>query len=222
MKLVIFNGSPRGKKSNTQGLLDHLIDGFEATPGNSHELFYLNRVKQTDRFVQAFAEAEVVLLAHPLYTDAMPGMVMNFIEALAPLCGREGNPDIGFVIQNGFGEFAHLRCARRYHEKLAARLGCKYIGTIAKAGCHMVQDQPKMYAKVFTAFNHLGKGLGETGQFDEQILAKLAQPEKFSLPMRLLFQWIWKMQINKGTSPWDAQLEENGVYEQRFARPFVE
>ena len=222
MKLTIFNGSPRGKKSNTQGLLDHLIEGFEATPGNSHELFYLSRVKQTDRFVQAFAEAEVVLLAHPLYTDAMPGLVMGFIEALEPLCGREGNPAIGFIVQNGFGEFAHLRHVRRYHEKLAARLGCRYVGTIAKAGCHMVREQPKMYGKVFEAFNQLGKSLGEAGRFDEQLLQKLAQPVKFSLPMRLLLQLIWKIQINKGTSPWDAQLKENDAYEQRFARPYVE
>ena len=147
---------------------------------------------------------------------------MAFIEALEPLCSQAGNPAIGFIVQNGFGEFAHLRHVRRYHEKLAARLGCRYVGTIAKAGCHMVRDQPKMYRKVFEALHQLGRILGETGQFDQALVDKLAQPEKFSLPMRLLLQLIWRIQVNKGTSPWDVQLKENGAYEQRFARPYAE
>ena len=66
MRLTVLNGSPRGKKSNTNVLLGHFLDGFEATPGNSYEMFYLNRLKETERFVGAFAEAEHVLLAHPL------------------------------------------------------------------------------------------------------------------------------------------------------------
>jgi multimeric flavodoxin WrbA len=107
VKLTIFVGSPRGKKSNTNFLLQHFLNGFEATSGNSYELFYLNHLKDTDRFVRDFAGAEIVLLTHPLYTDAMPGMVKGFIEALEPLCGREDNPELGFIVQSGFGEAEH-------------------------------------------------------------------------------------------------------------------
>ena len=97
MKLTVFNGSPRGKGSNTKILLDHFTDGFTATEGNTYELDYLVRLKENDDFIKHFREAEQVLLAFPLYFDAMPAIVKSFIESLEPLCGRKGNPDIGFI-----------------------------------------------------------------------------------------------------------------------------
>ncbi|GAI05794.1 unnamed protein product, partial [marine sediment metagenome] len=92
MKLTVFNGSPRGKRSNTKILLEHFINGFMTTDGNTYKIFYLNRLKDSDKFVKSFQEAERVLMAFPLYTDAMPAMVKTFIESLEPFCREEGNP----------------------------------------------------------------------------------------------------------------------------------
>jgi hypothetical protein len=222
MKLTVFVGSPRGKKSNTNYILNHFFKGFKATPGNSYELFYLNHLKDTDRFVLAFAAAERVLLAHPLYTDAMPGMVKGFIEELAPLCDREGNPDLGFIVQSGFGEAEHSRFVARYHEKLARRLGCSYLGTIIKPNCEPVQVYTKMFKNVFEEFYQLGEFFGKTGQFDQALIQQMAQPESFSAPMRLFWRSMWKIQNSMGKSYWDEKLKANGAYEQRFARPYDE
>jgi NAD(P)H-dependent FMN reductase len=219
MKLTVFVGSPRGKKSNTHVLMGYFLEGFKTTPENSYEIFYLNRLKETERFVDAFAEAEHVLLAHPLYTDAMPGMVKAYIEALEPLCGNVGNPNLGFIVQSGFGEAAHSRNAARYHKKLAARLGCKYLGTIIKGNCEQVRLQPKMYKQVFETFFQLGKIYGETRRFDEALVQKMAQPERLSLPMRLMILLVTKM---AGNPLWDNQLKEYGAYENRFAQPHME
>jgi len=219
MKLTVFVGSPRGKKSNTNVLLGYFLEGFETTPGNSYEMFYLNRLKETERFVAAFADAEHVLLAHPLYTDAMPGMVKAYIEALEPLCGKVGNPDLGFIVQSGFGEAAHSRNAARYHQKLAVRLGCRYLGTIIRGNCEQVRLQPKMYKQVFETFYQLGKTYGETGLFDDTLVQKMAQPERFSLVMRLMIRLITKI---TGNPLWDNQLKEYGAYENRFAQPYMD
>jgi hypothetical protein len=67
--------------------------------------------------VQAFTEAETVLIAHPLYTDAMPVIVKDFIEQLKPFVGRESNPTLGFILQSGFVEAAHSRYVVRYWQK---------------------------------------------------------------------------------------------------------
>ena len=85
MKLTVFNGSPRGPKSNSKVLLARFLEGFGETEGNSHDIHYLNRVGRQEDFRRAFIEAECVLLAFPLYTDAMPGVVKSFIEALLSL-----------------------------------------------------------------------------------------------------------------------------------------
>ena len=165
MKLTVFNGSPRGKTGNTKLYLAEFLEGFAETEGNSHEVAYLNRVKDQDALVEMFTEAEAVLLGFPLYTDAMPGLVKTFIESLAPLVGRQGNPPIGFVIQCGFPGAAHLRPLERYLEKLASRLGCRYLGTIVKGGgegarCRLASPDRERPADILRRPGHSTRLLG--------------------------------------------------------------
>jgi NAD(P)H-dependent FMN reductase len=221
MRLTVFNGSPRGKGGNTKILVEEFLDGFEVNVGNSYELFYLRRVQETHRFRQAFSQAEHVLLAFPLYTDAMPGLVKAFIESLEPFCGKEDNPDIGFIVQSGFPEAVHSRYVERYLEKLASRLGCTYIGTIVKGGAEGVRTMPEAAnRKLFAAFYQLGKVFGETGQFDEALVHQLARPERYPQVLGPVFQLFLKTKL--ATSYWDNQLRENDAYERRFARPYAD
>jgi hypothetical protein len=197
------------------------VHGFEANEGNSHELHYLNRVKNVERHAQAFAEAEYVLLAFPLYTDAMPGLVKAFIEALAPFCGREENPALGFLVQSGFPEAAHSRHVERYLEKLAARLGCRYLGTIVKGGCEGVRVMPeRMNRRLFDSLYEIGRAFGASAQFDQALLRRLAKPERYPKWAVPVFHVLFK--VGLGTFYWNGLLKENGVYDQRFARPYAE
>jgi NAD(P)H-dependent FMN reductase len=221
MKLTVFNGSPRGKGSNSRILLEQFLRGFETGQGNTHELFYLNRPSDAERFSQAFAEAENVLLAFPLYTDAMPGTVKAFIETLEPFRGRTGNPRVGFIVQSGFPEAEHSRHVERYLVKLAARLGCRYIGTIVKGGVEGIQVKPPgMTRKLFAAFENLGEIFGESGQFDEALTQRLAKPEKLPKWATVGYSILAKTGLMEFY--WNKQLKENGVYEKRFAKPYAE
>ena len=216
MKLTVFNGSPRGKGSNTKILLDHFTDGFTATEGNTYELAYLVRLKESDNFIKHFREAEKVLLAFPLYFDAMPAIVKNFIESLEPLCGREGNPDIGFIVQSGFPESIHSRYVERYLEKLAKRLGCRYKGTVIKGGGEGIKSMPAwMNKSLFKSFYELGKTFGKTGELDKQIVLKLAKPERIS---KLNF---WFLKLIGHNIMWNSMLKKNNAFAKRFARPYV-
>ncbi len=174
--MLVFNGSPRGKGSNTKVLLEHFLNGFMETPGNTHEIVYLNHVKKQDEFVRLFREADHVLLAFPLYTDAMPAMVKTFIESLQPLCGLNENKTIGFIVQSGFGEAIHSRYVERYLQKLATRLGCRYIGTIVRGGGEGIKEMPPIMTRgLFKSFHKLGNIFGKTGIFDESVMRRLTK-----------------------------------------------
>lgn len=218
MKLTIFNGSPRGKGGNTQQFLNHFINGFQANEGNTHELAHLNRVNNQGLLVKQFEEADNVIIAFPLYCDAMPAMVKTFIESLEPLCARKGNPDLGFMVQSGFPEAIHIRYVERYLKKLALRLGCNYIGTIVKGGGHGANEMPKSFKKQFSMFYQLGQNFGKTAKFDTELLIKVARPEKMPKLMRVIFGLLFKTPL--ATKYWDDQLKQNGVFEKRFDRPY--
>lgn len=217
-RLTVFNGSPRGPKGNTLIMQQEFIRGFTSIPGNTCEVFNLFQMKRADDFVQAFSNAESVLLGFPLYTDAMPSIVKSFIESLEPFKGRPANPPIGFLVQSGFPEGLHSRHVERYLEKFAHRLGSPYLGTMVKGNGEAVGNMPENMNKgLFENLFGTGRGLAENGSFDAVLLRKMASPERYSplaLPLVQVMSWTFVK------SYWDQQLKQNGAYEDRFARPY--
>jgi len=216
-RLTLFNGSPRGKRGNTPIFLNEFAQGF----GGTNEMHHLIQVNHTAQFVQAFAEAECAWIGFPLYTDAMPGMVKHFIEGLEPLVGRAKNPPVGFLIQSGFPEGLHSRYVERYLEKLAARLGSPYLGTIVKGNGEGVRQMPpEANRDLFVGLQSLGGGLARDGRLDPEVLARIARPERFPSYAGPFFRIFLRLPI--AHSYFDGMLKKNGAYGQRFARPFVQ
>ena len=216
-RLTLFNGSPRGRRGNTAIFLSEFAKGF----GAESEMHHLVQIKQTETFVQAFANCECAWIGFPLYTDAMPGVVKHFIEALQPLAGRTNNPALGFIVQSGFPEGLHSRYVERYLEKLADRLGSPYLGTIVKGNGEGVRQMgPEANRDLFENLQTLGAGLAREGRLDPHVLARIAAPERFPSYLAPFFQVFLRLPI--GHSYFDGMLKKNGAYERRFARPFVE
>jgi multimeric flavodoxin WrbA len=216
-RLAVFNGSPRGRRGNTPLMLEQIAQGF----GGPVETYHLVRMKETEQMAQAFAQAECALLGFPLYTDAMPAVVKHFIEALEPLVGRPNNPPVGFLVQSGFPEGLHSRYVERYLEKLAARLGSPYLGTIVKGNGEGTRLMPPvMNQALFTALQTLGAGLAAGKRFDPGVLETVARPEKYPAILGPLFQVFLRQPV--AHQYFDQMLKQNGAFDQRFARPFAE
>jgi len=219
-RLTIFNGSPRGRKGNTQLLMEHFLKGFTSLEGRSGEIYHLNHLQDAASFSQAFGEAECVWLGFPLYTDAMPGIVKAFIESLKAFQIRPGNPPLGFLVQSGFPEAAHSRFVERYLERLAGRLGSPYLGTIVKGGAEGTRIMPEnMTRNLFTTLEQLGRIFGETGLLDPDLLSSLAKPERYPAYMAPVFKLFAKLPVSQFY--WNGQLKKNGAYERRFDRPLA-
>jgi multimeric flavodoxin WrbA len=240
MKLAVFNGSPRGKDSNTKVLLTQFLNGFMSTDGNSYELSYLIHSKEHSRDIEFFRGADLAIIAFPLYFDSMPANVKAFMEALEPLSHRSENPAIGFIVQSGFPEPGHSRYVERYLQKFAERMSCEYKGTVIRGAFEAIRIPPllnKMLHKFIIAigkavnkggmggisdvkrlnekFYKLGVTFGETGVLDKDIIYQLAQPEKLS---KVDF-WLYK---SIGESfYWNNLLKKNNAYNNRFDRPYA-
>lgn len=216
MRLSIINGSPRGVSSNTGKLLESFTKGFLETEGNSFEIFH--SIKDRPDFAaekEMFLGAERLLIAFPLYVDAMPGSVKELIESLEPLKGKNPSLKLMFMTQCGFPETHHTRFVERYCEKLARRLGCLYSGSICKGGCEGLTVQPPVLVeKVFRKFYELGKIYGETGELDTVTLAKLAHPE--NLTPENLKQVI--PMVNNFL--WDGLIKKNNALDKSFDKPY--
>jgi multimeric flavodoxin WrbA len=219
MKLLLINGSPKGKKSNTKVLTDAFLSGFQQIPENNYEEVFLNNKSFYDHFEKRLNESDALILAFPLYTDAMPGMVKELIEKLAPLKKVLIGKSIGFIVQSGFPESHHSIFVRRYLEKLCSKLEMKYIGTAIKGGVEGIQIKPEwMIKKTINQFTKLGFYFAHHKVFKKSYLNKLSKPVKFSQSAITFFKIGRKLNITNFY--WNAQLKSNKAYENRFDKPY--
>jgi len=218
MKLTIFNGSPRRKKSNSTLLTHHFLKGYNSHDSHIVDSFYLADTSKTAQHIENFRETDVAIIIFPLYTDAMPGQVKYFLELIDNIESK--GKTVGFIVQSGFPEAHHSIFVERYLEKYARRKGWNYLGTIIKGGVEGIQIMPpSMTNKLFTNFENLGKAFAETGKFDPVITKKLRKPYRLN---RLSIA-VYRLMILTGMSNyyWNSKLKENNAFDKRFAQPYL-
>lgn len=221
MKLTLFNGSPRGNGSNTRILMERFFEGFTSAGGKDYSTEYLVKVKNHTEYVKKFAGSDTVIIAFPLYTDSMPGIVMAFFEALAPLKGKCAGKRVGFIVQSGFPEAIHSSFIPMYLEKLCKRLGAEYIGTVIKGGVEGIQIMPpSMTKKLFDHFYRLGAHFASAGEFDPNIKDKLAKPFRMGWFSRIFIRLLSGIGVMNFF--WDSQLNKNNAFGRRNDAPFAE
>jgi hypothetical protein len=94
------------------------------------------------------------------------------------------------------------------------------MGTLVKGGCEGVRMMPaNMNRKLFDKLNTAGAMLAVTGHVNMALLSSLAKPERYPPYLAPVFKVLTKTPLL--SFYWDNQLKENGVYEERFAQPFV-
>ena len=241
MKLTVFNGSPRGKNSNTRILLDHFLEGFMTTGGNSYELAYLVNSEDHGYSKELFEKADHILLAFPLYFDSMPSNVKYFIELLEPFSQTSDNPAIGFFVQSGFPEPGHSRYLERYLKKFAGRMNCVYKVTVIRGGVEALKIVPILEnffqkfivavgnitniggvgyffntKRLFGKFYRLGITYGKTGEYDMDIINQLAKPERLTRIGFLLFKSVAE------NFYWNNLLKKNNAMHKRFRTPYTD
>ncbi len=217
MRLTIFNGSPRNKKSNSKILIEKFIEGFNEASDDQPEVFYLASARNREMHLKAFSESETCLIIFPLYTDSMPGIVKEFFEMIY-LSDLPRPARLGFILQSGFAESIHSVYLERYLKKFTRRLKCEYLGTVIKGGVEGIQIMPpSMTRKMFKNFKALGKYFAETVQFSPEIMREFAKPYK----MPILKQWLYPLLPSSLLNfYWNSNLKKNNAWEKRFDAPY--
>lgn len=220
MKLTVFNGSPRGKNSNSSVIIKWLEEGIRSREGCTLDVYYLNRAEAHQDYAEIFGSSDGIILVFPLYTDAMPGIVMAFIEKLAPLTGRMGGKQLGFIVHSGFPEPAHSRYIQRYLELLCGRLGADYSGTCVLGGSEGLRFMPEAsLGKKRLLFNRLGDEFVSHGRFSPDTLKGIAGKEKLSAAACFLVRLASLTGMLNGY--WNMMLRKNHAFDKRYAQPYI-
>lgn len=221
MKRLLLNGSPRGKSSNSRRILGWIAEGMEAAGAEERPpIADIAAAKEADARRRAFLEADEVVLAFPLYTDAMPGIVKDFFEGLADADpGRIAGKRIALVVQSGFSESIHSETVVAYFERLFSRLGMVHLGSIVKGGAEGLQMMPDQAAgKLKAAFVRAGSEIARSGRVPGDLIDSMAKPRLFG-PFQLLLIRFGSL-TGLANFYWDLMLRKHKAFDKRFDAPY--
>ena len=191
MHLVILSGAARPRhKSNTAKIIAAFQKGYEES-GNTTEVWYLSDPGQWAAAAQAFTAHDNILIALPLYVENIPGMLLEFLEGLAPK--TTPGTKLAFLLQGGFPEASQSRCCEKYLETLPGQLGCAYGGTLIKGdmfGLGLTDEKNR--EKLLAPFTEMGRYFSRTGYFDKPAVDRFAAPEEMPPSQIRLYDLVFK------------------------------
>jgi NAD(P)H-dependent FMN reductase len=220
VKRLLLNGSPRGKDANSRRILAWIEQGLSQAGTHVDAVLDLAPDPTRASHVQAFLDADEVVLAFPLYTDSMPGMVKAFLETIAQADTRRlQGKRVAFVIQSGFPEGIHTEALGAYLARLCERLGFVHLGTLRKGGVEGIRIMPpKSVAKIQAPFVQAGQELGARGRFSSELMRTMAEPRVLDWKARALIRALGA--IGLINYYWNHMLKQHGAFPRRFDAPY--
>lgn len=213
MKLVVINGSPRGKKSNS----NTIISWFENTLKDVMEIkvFYALMADTHQAAVDSIEDNDTILIIFPLYIDSVPYVLKAFIEEMDRIAQKKQHVKIYYVVQSGFNGAYHCRNVEKYLEYLAKYMGFEYMGTAIRPSSEGLRNTPPtMLENTILAFQDLALDVSKSTPFNSNSLSKLISFEKPGL----LFKFL--ILIGLGNTYFKSQLKKNGRYKDRYYGPY--
>lgn len=128
MRVTVFNGSPRGRASNSHRIVDPLLEGARQAGAQTEEVFLVERSVEDRRgcfgcwtktpgqcvidddmseLLELYLESDYVGLATPVYSMYMTALLKNFTERLLPLVTPH-------LHRADYGSFYHRGRIRRF------------------------------------------------------------------------------------------------------------
>lgn len=221
-RVLVLVGSPRGKKSASTSLGQHLMGLFEKK-GLETEILWLNRqVKDGEGLVKLFEAvglAEIVILTAPLYDDCQPYIVIKAMEAIAGQKMSLENKRFIPIINCGFPEPEQITAvAIDIYHKFAKTVGFKWGGSLAIGGGEMLQGAAgKTLDDVGRMANKVKK---ELEKIADALAAGSSNPDRSirAIPDFFYKRWAAKMIVRFNNWSWKTRAKKNGGIVD--ARPF--
>lgn len=137
-RAVLLVGSPRTKKSTSASLGGYLFEQMRARGVETKTIqIYtsLNSQERMKAMVDAISNADLFVLAFPLYVDSLPAPVISALEKIAAHRKDNQSHTLFAAISNcGFPEAKHNATALAICKEFAREAGLVWMGSLALGG----------------------------------------------------------------------------------------
>lgn len=210
MKVLAINGSPKMEKGNTSLILGPFLEGMKEKEAEV-QLFYTKKLEinpcqgeftcwvktpgecfQKDdmqKLLSPLAEADILVLATPVYVDGIAGPMKNLLDRMIPLIqpffelrdghcrhparGRNKQRKLVLVSNCGFWEMDNFNPLLVHMKAISKNMGCEFAGALLRPHGPALKGMMQMGVPVddiFEAAKEAGRQLVEDGRMSAETL----------------------------------------------------
>lgn len=210
MKTLIVNGSPNGRKGNTEIFCRKFMSGMQNQP----EIRYITEEDPAAlaSYMNGFDDW---LFFFPLYVNAMPGILKRLFEHLSPSEEKRA----GYVVQSGFEEAFQSDWLCAILKNFNRRMGYQDLGIVVAGGMAGVRYMPEnMNKKTFARLEKAGSLYEQNGMLDEAVIQEFGKLYRYSEKQLKRLRFFRKLGLTNMF--WNSMLKKNNAYQKRFDKPY--
>lgn len=221
---LLLIGSPRGEKSNSHVIGKFLLDKLEEKGLVPEELFaarLVNTNEGTGRLLKAVDNADMIVLATPLYVDSFPSPVIKALELINQHRKAVSPPKsqvLVAIMNSGFPEKEHMDIALKILQNFAQESSFKWGGGIRVGWGMALNSEPLSEKKGMTRKLTAGLSLASINLSQGQPMSQKAEDLASTLFLPL---FVAKAMVHLlGNREWDKQAKSNNAQKQMCNRPY--
>lgn len=200
---LLLVGSPK-KVSTSEALGAYLLAQLAARGWETRKQHLHRAIRKAERWAALLhdvAEAELVVLATPLYADALPSGVTEALERLAQVTSPKPQRFVA-ISNSGFPEAAQSALALAICRQFAREVGSSWLGGLALGGGPAIEGRDLvqlggMTRNIRRALDLAAAALDDGQPIPERAVTLMAKPLVPKWAYLLLSSWGWRRQARQ-------------------------
>ena len=232
---LLIVGSPKIKHRSTSSILgEYLIEIMKSSGWKTEVLKLkgsLRREKGQVELCSAVDRSDLIILAFPLYIDALPYLVTKAFEVIArhkKTLQVKKPQSIFTIINNGFPEFHQNALALAICRFFADQCGISWAGALAMGAGEVIGGEQELtktkrsgppVKHVIEALDKAGADLAKGSAVSLNVQSLISK-----IPIPIVPFGIWRWMFTKlGRQRWKQQALENGVRKVKmYTKPYAD
>ncbi len=218
---LLLVGSPGKENSTSASLGTFLIEKLQDHGFKTDVLFIYKSIRQDDSkraLLGKVRQADVVVIAFPLYVDSLPYLVVKSLEIIAK-DRKEKIPkteqSLLCIVNNGFPEASQNDTAIAICHRFAAETGFKWAGGLALGGGGAIGDKPLSGIKsrarnVIKSLEITANSLNSRVPLPQEAITLMARP--------IVPKWLYLLIATIG---WKKTAKKFNTHKNLYDRPFL-
>src|SRR5208283_3222881 len=222
--VLLLIGSPRGERSNSHAIGKFVIDTLEEKGLFSEEAFAagsVNTSEGTERLLKSVDNADIIILATPLYVDSFPSPTIKAMELIHEhrKAAFPTKPKIFVaIINSGFPEKEQMNIALKIIRNFAQASNFTWGGGIRVGWGMALNSEPLNEKRGMTRKLTRGLSLASINLSTGQPISEEAEDLASTLFVPLfLAKTMTRLFGNRG---WNKQAKENNANAKMYDRPY--